>query len=267
MDSAIAMTYGVQEIAFEAFGVPVTVQAPSPEIMARVELILPPGWQRREAIEDGPRFVLRSHDGVTYIVEYPGEVVAGSDDLDVALEVLDAKLRMHIASEAPEYVFVHAGVVGHRDRAIVIPGYSFSGKTTLVAELVRGGATYYSDEYAVLDADGLVHPYAKPLSIRTVGRDSIDHPVQTLGGTAGDEPLPIGLVVAAVYSPDGQWDPRRLSAAEGILALLANTIPAQDRPEQSLQALRRAVDGAVVLEGERGEASAIVDQLLGSVPA
>ena len=28
--------------------------------------------------------------------------------------------------------------------------------STLVAELVRAGATYYSDEYAVLDADGLV---------------------------------------------------------------------------------------------------------------
>ena len=38
-----------------------------------------------------------------------------------------------------------------RGRAIVIPGRTFSGKSTLVAELVRAGATYYSDEYAVED--------------------------------------------------------------------------------------------------------------------
>ena len=60
-------------------------------------------------------------------------------------------------------VFVHAGVVGWKNRAILIPGKSFAGKTSLVAELVKAGATYYSDEFAVLDFQGLVHPYHKPL--------------------------------------------------------------------------------------------------------
>jgi hypothetical protein len=43
---------------------------------------------------------------------------------------------------------------------MVLPGKSFAGKTTLVAALVRAGAEYWSDEYAVLDANGDVHPYA-----------------------------------------------------------------------------------------------------------
>jgi hypothetical protein len=34
---------------------------------------------------------------------------------------------------------------------------SYSGKTTLVSELIRAGATYYSDEYAVIDERGRVH--------------------------------------------------------------------------------------------------------------
>jgi hypothetical protein len=69
-------------------------------------------------------------------------------------------MHTHIALHAPEHVFVQAGVVGVGERAMVLPGKSFAGKTTLVAALVRAGAEYWSDEYAVLDANGDVHPYA-----------------------------------------------------------------------------------------------------------
>src|SRR4051794_20574153 len=66
----------------------------------------------------------------------------------------------------------------------VIPRVSHSGKTTLVAALVRAGATYYSDEYAVFDAQGSVHPYARPLGIRDGNGDRPRRcPVQELGGT------------------------------------------------------------------------------------
>jgi hypothetical protein len=32
------------------------------------------------------------------------------------------------------------------------------GKTTLVVALLRAGAHYYTDDFALLDGDGLVHP-------------------------------------------------------------------------------------------------------------
>src|SRR5207247_125098 len=83
----------------------------------------------------------------------------------------------------------HAGAVAHRGRIALLPGQSFAGKTTLTAALVELGALYYSDEFAVLDADGLVHPYAKDLSIRDHGRmQRSDTPVETLGGLAGRVP-------------------------------------------------------------------------------
>jgi hypothetical protein len=266
MDPVTIGAHAARELAFEGFGVPVTVRAPSPEILARIEPILPPGWRRRDGDETDAVVQIRCDDGVNFLVEHPGGLVAGSSDVGIAIEVLDAKLRLYVAEHATRYVFVHAGVVGHHGRAIVMPGFSFSGKTTLVAELVRAGATYYSDEYAVLDEAGRVHPYAKPLSIRTEGRSATDHSVETIGGVSGDQPLPVGLVVAAVYHPDARWEPRRLSAAEGIMAMFANTIPAQDRPEQCLKALKQAARDAVVLEGERGEASEVARQLLSSVP-
>src|ERR671929_229610 len=87
----------------------------------------------------------------------------------------------------------HAGVVGWQGRAILIPGRSFSGKSTLVAALVRAGATYYSDEFAVLDERGRVHPFPKKLSMRLEGSARPRFaPVEELGGRRGTTPLRVG---------------------------------------------------------------------------
>jgi hypothetical protein len=40
-----------------------------------------------------------------------------------------------------------------------------SGKTILVRTLLAQGAGYMSDEYAVINPTGRVHPYARPLSV------------------------------------------------------------------------------------------------------
>ena len=83
------------------------------------------------------------------------------------LDAFESHLQLTVAEHARRRVFVHAGVVGWKDRAILIPGLSHSGKTTLVERLIRAGATYYSDEYAVLDERGRVHPYPRPLGMRS----------------------------------------------------------------------------------------------------
>jgi hypothetical protein len=152
-------------------------------------------------------------------------------------------------------------VVAHDGQAMVIPGPSFSGKTTLVSALVQAGAIYYSDEYAVLDEHGLVHPYAKPLSIRdpeAVSRFRMSPPPGQAGGTA----LPIGLIAITRYSRTAAWRPEHRSAGEGALALLSNTVPVRDRPAEALAAVRRAAASARVLEGDRGDATEMAADLL-----
>jgi hypothetical protein len=47
--------------------------------------------------------------------------------------------------------------------------------------------------------------------------------------------------------------------------MLANTVPARERPHESLAALSNALAGATVLEGERGEAQAVARSLLSSL--
>ncbi len=75
-----------------------------------------------------------------------------------------------------------------------------AGKSTLVAELVRAGAEYYSDEYAVLDSAGGVHPYPRPLSVRQAGGPGVTkQPVHVAGAHATNDPLPVGLVVVSKF--------------------------------------------------------------------
>lgn len=189
--------------------------------------------------------------------------IARSRDLESVLKVFESELQLLVADNARRRVFVHAGVVGWKNQAIVIPGKSFSGKTTLVSRLVQAGAKYYSDEYAVIDGRGRVHPFPRPLGIRRpqqfkTGRIN----VASLGGMTSSRPLPIGLVIATHYKPGAKWRPRLLSHGTAVLELLANTVSARSQTRLALSTLPKAVRSAEVLKGVRGEADEVIKAIL-----
>jgi hypothetical protein len=190
--------------------------------------------------------------------------LAGSKNTDPVLEALERDLQIYVAEKARRRVFVHAGVVGWQGKAIVIPGRTMSGKTTLVKALVEAGATYYSDEYAVLDERGRVHPYLKPMSVRENGGGSMRRILpEDLGGKSGAKPLPVGLVVATSYREGARWRPRQLLPGRGVMALLNHTVSIRRKPERALTTLRQVVADASVIKGARGEAAETADNLLG----
>lgn len=77
-------------------------------------------------------------------------------------------LNTVVASTAPQ-VLVHAACVGARS-AVLLPGASGVGKSTLAAACLADGLAYLSDEYAALDlSNGTVVPYAKPLDLNGPG--------------------------------------------------------------------------------------------------
>ena len=253
-------------IAFEAFGVRalVSVHAADPGDLAA---LLPPGWRPCPTSAVQKRFTISPDSSGTYALIKDKKNFTKGLPLELAMELLEAQVRAYVALHATERIFVHAGAVAHNGRIIVIPGMTFAGKSTLVAALVRAGAIYYSDEFSVLDKDGFVHPYARPLSLRGMDALGKNHPVESLGGTAGEQPLPIGLVAVTTYRPGAVWQPKRLSAGEGVLALMSNTVPAQTRSQEALRNITRAVEGAVVIQSERAEADALAPLLLAELEA
>jgi hypothetical protein len=168
-------------------------------------------------------------------------LLARSFKLEEVLEAFESWFRLSVAELTDRRVFVHAGVLEWQNRAILIPGKSFVGKTSLVAELVKAGAAYYSDEFAVLDSQGLVHPFHKPLPLREPGDGGkqTNLAVGEIGGRAALDPLPVGLVLASEYKAGSHWRPRQLSPGEGTLVLLASTVPARRSPERVLDTLGR----------------------------
>jgi serine kinase of HPr protein (carbohydrate metabolism regulator) len=176
--------------------------------------------------------------------------------LDLILETFAKHLKIHIAEMARHRVFVHAGAVEWHGRGIMIPGRSFSGKTSLVAELIKAGATYYSDEYAVLDRQGRMHPFSAPLAVRqpdSIRQNNVSP--EELGGGTGIKPLSVSLVILSQYVAGEEWHPRQLTPGQAMLELLNNTIPARRRPEAAINTLQKVVGKATTLKGVRGEAS------------
>jgi hypothetical protein len=250
-------------IVFTAYGVTGEVVVDDDALAAKARDVLPPGWSPGDPDAVDARVELRGNQ-----VSVDGELFRWTRR-DTALDAIDAAVRSRVAALAPRHVFVHAGVVAHEGRALLLPGRSLAGKTTLVAALVAQGATYLSDEFAVLDADGTVHPYLKPLSLRLTPGSLAqwDMPVERLGGVAADGAFRAEIIAITRYERGAEWRPTRRRPADGALALLSNAVPARERPAQTLAAVRRASAEATVLEGTRGEATPTASDLLNRLAA
>jgi len=255
-------------LAAISYGHRVGVRVSEAGALKRATACLPPGWKlaARPVVDCVYSLVVGGEGGRVrrFSLLYRGaERIARTHDLDSVFETLEEDLKLHVAAAAPSRVFVHAGVVGWRGRAIVLPGRSYAGKSTLVAALVRAGATYYSDEFAVLDGRGRVHPYARPLVLRARPGESAGRVLkQPTDLPVGKRPLPVRLVALTHYKPGARWRSQVLSPGQALLALMESTVPVRHRPEATLKTLREVVTRAPVIKGVRGEVEEAVERLL-----
>ncbi len=258
-------------VSFVLHGVRIGVRVNGPGVLQRLADYLPPGFRVLPSATVDHLYSIWTGDGRSGSSDdrllrlYAGrQEVARTSALDELLEHLESCLQHDVAVSARHKLFVHAGVVGWRGKAIVMPGASYSGKSSLVAELVRAGATYYSDEYAVFDRSGRVHPYRRRLSLRTGGTKT-RYAVEAPGGRAGARSLSVGWIAITAYQPGANWCPALLTPAQALLALLKNTVVARIQPQLALSTLGRVVARAVALESQRGEARETVLHLLHEV--
>jgi hypothetical protein len=237
-------------------------------IKKRLKFVLPNGFEEIKnaaPTHNFHRFNLTKNADGTYNASENGKEFIARVSESFMLEQFERRVRLTVAEFAVGKVFLHAGVVGWNERAIVFPADSFHGKTTLVAELVKRGAIYYSDEYAVLDEDGLVYPFPKMLSMRGIIDDvrQIDIPVEEFGGTAGNKAIPIGMMLFTRFQAKARWQPKSLSQGQAMMEVIVHTLPIRNKPEFTLKVLNNVMNRAIITKTKRGDAARTAELIIG----
>jgi hypothetical protein len=256
------------ELSMRACGLNIGIRTNSEELLDTIRLRLPVEWRPSASSVVGR---LYSIIGATdqrmgtrrFNILYANslQIVRTFNSSDV-LNLFESDLGIYLAENSSQRLFVHAAAVGWNNRVAVIPGRSQTGKSMLTRELIRAGATYYSDEYALFDRHGWVHPFHRPLSFLNQSGREIQLRAQQLGSSMAANARPISLVVLTHFKPAGHWKPSIVSRGSGVLGLLCNTPIARTHPKKALAILTKAVARATVLRGSRGEARETAKMIL-----
>jgi hypothetical protein len=250
----------VNRLTFESYGVRVSLESKDPELLEKATRLAEKALLGKLVLIENPthdpgyRFGFDRKEDTLYLLQN-GEQTNYTTSEFVFFKYFNSVLRITVAENAVQRVFVHAGVVGWNGKAIIFPGRSFRGKTTLVAELIKHGAEYYSDEYAVIGADGNVEPFPRDLSLRGVvyEHDEVDVPPVLLGAKIGTIPLGVGAVIITEFHEGASWQPDTLSVGQGILETVPHTIPIRADTKMSLKILNIAFANAIMAKSYRGD--------------
>lgn len=247
----------------DAFDLKIRVDSDSAEMRDVLDRFLLPPLARCETARDTADIVLEvlaSADG--YEIDVDNVKVSSASTLaDGALAAVKAlddafvlKLRVVRA--------VHAGAVVLNGRALLIPGSSHAGKSSLVAELLRRGAAHLSDEYALIDEHGFVHAYPRPLLLRNGRpRQSLVLP-SDLDASFASEPVKPGWIIAVDYAQGESWKIERISQGQAVVLLLSNTPHEMGQAPEIVDLFTRSVASAECYAGTRGEVGEAADRIL-----
>lgn len=239
---------------FSYFGVNLALTWEDPSLDEALESLMLPIWEPNPRLTASATFRVFSSAG-ELVVEAPGDEPLRTYRQDF-LEALERRVHFYLANHCQDVVFVHAGAVALGGQVILIPGSSYSGKSTLTHSLVRAGAEYFSDEYAVVDRLGRVHPFPRPIALRTEGGRRVSPP------RVGLEPAAVRAVIATQFQSGSSWSPNEEGQGAAALKLMAHTVTARKSPALSLACLSACVSGAVYWVGVRGEADETADLIL-----
>lgn len=254
------ITYGFE---VRAFGCNVQVAADCLETYTILERYVFPSLPRLVSTTDTPDIFIRldrvadrsqlSVDGV--VVASSGRAISLVPDLT---RVLDEAVIQRLTTLRA----VHAGAVLWGERALLLPGVTHTGKSSLVAELLRRGATYLSDEYALIDSDGRVHPYPRPLLLRNGCPEQFPVLPEECNASIGNTPAPVGWILSLGYESGCTWSVLSVPQSEALLILLRNTPHVLAESPDMVGVFQRAVAGATCYAGRRTDAPEAVGQIL-----
>jgi hypothetical protein len=246
-----------------AFDSTLRVQCSSSELLDLLNRYVFPPLHRCTSIPDQPDIDLaleESPNGIDILLDgkRASTEVSPTDALLSAVKALDEA----VVHNLKRHQAVHAGAVLIQGRALLIPGLTHAGKSSLVAELLRSGAGCFSDEYALIANDGLVHPYPRPLLLRNGSpRQALVLP-EELGSIYALHPAPVGWIVAVNYEPEGEFVIHSLPQSEAVMLLLRNTPHEMSQSPGLVDCFVRAAANAICYQGSRGDAKSAAAHIL-----
>lgn len=136
------------------------------------------GWSALTRLLWEPFVVVPNGNGeVVTIDEHNGswKVSCGwhADLIQVDPWLLSNEIRHLLVEKAlrrSDAIGIHAAAVARARRSIILVGESGAGKTTLTLHLASIGWDYVTDDLVVLDAQGQLMPFPKPLGIKEPAR-------------------------------------------------------------------------------------------------
>lgn len=254
--------------SFESFGVSIAVGCDDAKMQRKLQIVVQQAFGEAAEIFEGRREKVDCsfgcvHENGLFALYEDGRARSGGPSERNALKFLNSLMRLKVAELSVGRIFIHAGVVGWKGKAIVFPGTSFVGKSTLTAELVRNGAEYYSDEYAVVEKDGLIVPFPRHISLRYFGgKRTKNVSAAELNGTQGKRPIAAGMVLFTHFEKRGCWEPEPISTGAGIMEIIPHIITMRRKPAFSLKVLDLMLRNAIMVKSPRGDVKKFAKFLL-----
>ena len=180
---------------------------------------------------------------------------------------------------------LHAAAAEHEGHALLFPAAPGSGKSTLVAGLIRAGLRYLTDDAAAVDLQSLrVRPYPKPIAIEPGSQDVLRDlepssapagagrawqvPVSAIRGGSVADAAPPSFVVAPRYQAGAVTSLVPMRPAEAVMVLAENSFNLLSHGQVGLEALALVVQRSQCYRltvGDLDVACRLVLELVGAV--